>query len=306
MPMLETASKDPPSRKEWRSELEARGAQEGFYREIGNEHSALHVKRGATLIVTFENLDDVFNRGDKRLPWGHRFVEANGWSMLGLMAHDWTWYRDEAVYDFFDELKQTGFFDGFEHVVFYGASMGGYAAAAFSSAAPGATNVLISPQATLSREVAPWETRYHRVWRRNFSGPYGYAPDLIGSSRHTYIFYDPCEPLDAMHAALFAGENVSKYRCRHFGHRIASSWLRMGILKPIVQDCISGSMNAPSFYTYLRNRRDDMKYQRNMLAKLQDEGKPNRVAMFCEAILARRGAPRFRKALRAARAELDR
>ncbi len=72
------------------------------------------------------------------MPWGYGFVEAHGWSMLGMMAHDWTWYRDAAVWDFFDRLRDEGFFKQFDKVVFYGASMGAYAASVFSSAAPGA------------------------------------------------------------------------------------------------------------------------------------------------------------------------
>ena len=50
------------------------------------------------------------------------------------MAHGSTWYRDETVHDFFDRLRDQGFFRQFDRVVFYGTSMGGYAACAFSLA----------------------------------------------------------------------------------------------------------------------------------------------------------------------------
>ncbi len=295
---------DEASPDEWRAHLEEVGAREGFFRGIGVRHSALYVERGDTLIVTFENLDHVYERGIDRMPWGYGFVAANGWSMLGMMAHGFTWYRDEDVYAFFDDLRDSGFFSQFKRVIFYGASMGGYAAAAFSAAAPGATVITISPQATLSREIAPWETRYRKAWRRDFSTRYGYAPDMVAEARRMVLFYDPIEPLDAMHAALFTGPNVMKLRCRYFGHRIATLWVRMDVLKPIIHDCVDGTITPARFYTYLRGRRDDMKYQRNMLGRLQERGNPVRVAMLCEAILARRGAPRFRQALKAARAEL--
>lgn len=295
---------DDISREDWVAHVEGVGAREGFFRELGPQHSALYVERGKTLIVTFENLDHVYERGVDRLPWGHSFVEANGWSMLGLMAHAWTWYRDDDVHAFFDELRDGGFFKQFEKVIFYGASMGAYAAAAFSAAAPGATVILISPQATLSREIAPWETRYRRAWRRDFVTRYGYAPDMVRSSRQTYLFYDPTSPLDAMHAALFTGENVMKLRCRYFGHRIASLWLRIGVLKPIIHDCVDGTLTPPRFYTYLRRRRDDMKYQRAMLERLQETGRSRRIVWFCQAILSRHGGPKFRRAMKAALAEM--
>jgi len=39
------------------------------------------------------------------------------------------------VHDFFDELRDSGFFERFKQVVFYGASMGGYAAVAAAKVA---------------------------------------------------------------------------------------------------------------------------------------------------------------------------
>lgn len=284
------------------------GAEGGFHRILGAEHSALFVRGGPTLIVTFENLDDVRDKGADRLPWGHQFVLGEGWSMLGLMAHNWTWYRDAAVQDFFDELRDSGFFSGFERVVFYGASMGGYAAAAYSAAAPGATVIAISPQATLARDVTGWETRYRRAWRRDFSASsrYAHAPDMIRGAGRVHLFFDPSSPLDAMHAALFQGENVAKLPCRRMGHRIASLWLGMGILKPIVQDCVAGSLTRERFFRYLRLRRGSVRYQRQLLEQLVSGGNHARVALYCRAVLARRRAPVFRRALNQAEASLRR
>lgn len=300
----DTEQPEQQSPEDWRAHLGEVGAREGFFRELGPRHSALYVERGDTLIVTFENLDHVYQRGIDRMPWGHSFVVGNGWSMLGMMAHGWTWYRDEKVYDFFDELRDAGFFGQFRKVIFYGASMGGYAAAAFSAAAPGSTVILISPQATLSREITPWETRYRKAWRRDFTSRFGFAPSMIEKAERVFLFYDPLEPLDAIHAALFQSQNVEKLRCRYFGHRIASMWVRLGILKPIIHACVDGSLTRPWFYRMLRGRRDDMKYQRAMLARLVEARRPARIATLCEAILARRGAPKFRRALKEARAHL--
>ncbi|WP_371056098.1 phosphoadenosine phosphosulfate reductase [Rhodosalinus sp. K401] len=304
---LETPADTPAAaRAEMRAALARIGAERGFYEEIGSEHSALFVEAGPTLIVTFENLDHVRDNAADRMPWGYGFVSGQGWSMLGLMAHGWTWYRDAAVFDFFDRLRDAGFFDRFERVVFYGASMGGYAACVFSAAAPGATVIAISPQATLSREVASWETRYHRVWRRDFTGRYGFAPEMTAAARRVHLFFDPSSQLDAMHAALFQGGNVRKFYCRHMGHRIASLWLRLGILKPVVLDCVENRLTPLRFYRHMRARRGNPRYEKELLRRIEARNRPCLVIRYCEAILARRRAPHFRKAMRAAQAELRR
>ena len=67
-----------------------------------------------------------------------------------LTGTKYLWLRNPAKMSapalaMLDELRDSGFFARFRRVIFYGASMGGYAAAAFSSAAPGATVILISP-----------------------------------------------------------------------------------------------------------------------------------------------------------------
>lgn len=291
---------------DWRRGLHQLGAERGFYEELGDQHSALFVEGGDTLIVTFENLDHVYNFTEDRMPWGYSFVTGRGWSMLGMMAHDWTWYRDEAVFDFFDRLRDDGFFNRFKKVVFYGASMGGYAAASFSSAAPGATVVLISPQATLCREIAPWEHRYVKAWRRDFGSRYGYAPEHLKHAEKAFLFFDPRMAQDAMHATLFQGDNLTKFRCRFFGHRMASLWQQMGVLKEVIDECVDGTLTRQRFYVLMRKRRLSGRYMREFLDKLETQDKPARIAYFCQALLNRRRGPRFRRALKDAEARLAR
>ena len=297
------------SQEDWRKNLAEIGKKKGFFEELGKDHTALYVKGakggGDTLIVTFENLDHVYGSGN-RMPWGYDFVQKQGWSMLGLMAHDWTWYRDPAVWDFFDGLKKKRFFKKFKKVIFYGASMGGYAASVFSAACPGSTVILISPQATLDREIASWETRYRRAWSRDFSSRYAYGPQMVEKADKVHLFYDPNAPLDAMHAALFMGKNTTRYRCRFMGHRIASLWLLMGVLKPIVLECVDGSMTPGRFYSLLRARREIPRYQKEMIGHLKDHGRTWLVAHYCRAVLARRRAPAFRRELRVAETRLAR
>ena len=83
-----------------------------FRGNSGPEHKALFLRGNRTLVVTFDNLDDVRQDPD-RMPWGVNFIAATGCSSLGIMAHGPTWYRDAHVIRFFQEMGEDGFFDGF-------------------------------------------------------------------------------------------------------------------------------------------------------------------------------------------------
>ena len=259
----------------------------GFYR-ANDSHSFLFIPRGKVLVVTFDNLDLAMGKREDRRPWGFSFIEKQGFSMLGVMANGWTWYRDPWVSDQFDDLAATGFFAGFDRVVFYGASMGGYAACAFSGAAPGADVVAISPQSTVDRSVVPWETRYKTVWGADFSGKYGDAALVSGAARRVTLLYDPFEPLDAGHANRFNLPNTLKLRANLMGHRLGSSLLQMGILTPIILEALGGTLTEAGFYHLLRARRRFPRYQRELFHRLVARGHPG-LARQLGAYLLRQG-----------------
>lgn len=56
------------TRAAWHDRLAEIGRQEGFFETLGAEHSALFVKRGKMLVVTFDNLDHVYEHGENRMP----------------------------------------------------------------------------------------------------------------------------------------------------------------------------------------------------------------------------------------------
>ncbi|MDP1667685.1 hypothetical protein [Phaeovulum sp.] len=270
----------------WAEIARSLAGPEGFYRDNGS-HSFLYIPRGRTLVVTFDNLDIAMNKREERRPWGFHFIEKQGWSMLGVMAGGWTWYRDPWVASEFDRLAATGFFAQFERVVFYGASMGGYAACAFAGACPGADVVAISPQSTLDRALVPWETRYKVAWDRDWSDTYGDAAVASRSARRVSILYDPYEPLDAGHAARFTAPNAVKLRAPLLGHRLGSSLHQMGILNPIILAALDGSLTEAEFYRRLRARREFPRYQRELFKRAIEGGHPALARRLGHWVLAR-------------------
>ena len=259
----------------------------GFFTDCG-EHSFLYVPRGDTLVVTFDNLDIAMTKREDRKPWGFDFVEAQNWSMLGVMANGWTWFRDDAVTAEFNRLRDNGFFDQFSRVVFYGASMGGYAAAAYSAAAPGSTVFAISPQSTLDKALVPWEARYKKAWNLDFSGQYGDAAVTSQQAEKVHLMFDPYVAPDAAHAARFTGSNVTRWRCSLLGHRLGSSLSQMGILQGIARKSISGELDNRTFYQLLRKRRDFPRYQRELANLALERNRPDLAARVCKFVLSQR------------------
>ena len=259
----------------------------GFFKDCG-EHSFLHIRRGDTLVVTFDNLDIAMNKREGRKPWGFDFIEAQNWSMLGVMANGWTWFRGDTVAAEFNHLRDSGFFEQFSRVVFYGASMGGYAAAAYSAAAKGSTVFAISPQSTLDKSLVPWEARYKKAWDLDFSGPYGDAAIASQQAKKVHLMFDPYVAPDAAHAARFTGSNVTRWRCSLLGHRLGSSLDQMGILQEIARKSISGELDNSTFYQLLRKRHEFPRYQRELANLALERNRPELAARVCKFVLSQR------------------
>lgn len=218
--------------------------------------------------------------------------------MLGVLAGGWTWYRNPWVSDQFDGLRESGFFNQFKRVVFYGASMGGYAACAFSAAAPGADVVAISPQSTLDRSLVPWETRYKTAWDRDFSGPYGDATTSSQTANRVFLLYDPYEPLDSQHVKRFTGTNVERLRAPLLGHRLGSSLKQMGILSPIILGALSGTLTSKDYYRLLQKRKTFPRYQKELFLRASNSHHKRLAKSLGEYILSKNNNRKVRMGMK--------
>ncbi len=281
--------------EEWLSELEGIGDERGYYQPLGKRHGALFLDESLdTLLVSFDTIETARAGSASGIPHGMLLAELHGWSHLSILAKELTFFREEAVYRYFDRLVDEGFFEDFDRVIFYGAGPNGYAAAAFSVAAPGATVILVAPQATLDPAVAPWDDRYTALRRADFSARYGYAPDMIEAAEKVVLFYDPTEELDAMHAALFRGPQVAKIRVRHGGSRLGRELQDMRVISDVVTAAGRGRLDLVSVYRSLRKRRDYLPYLRNLLNRVHIEERHFLTALLCRNVSARKAhSPRF-------------
>lgn len=262
---------------DWQAIMEEIGEEAGYFEPLGAQHSAFFADHGPVLLVSFETRSGIRRAGGGQMPLGYQIAAPRGWSSLTIIANEQSWYRDPAVFGFFDRLIDDAFFEDFDQVVFYGAGMGGYGAAAFSVAAPGCTVLALAPQATLDTAQAEWDRRFPAARRLDFSERFSYAPDMVEGCEHVFLLYDPIQQVDAVHTALFRGPHVSKLRARHIGRDPQAELARLGILRGLVDAACEGRLTPALFYRLWRKRRDNAHYLGRLIGRVQAQNKPARL-----------------------------
>ena len=279
----------------WLAALDRLGDERGYFEPLGASHSAIFSDDGPVLLVTFETMERARAR-QSHLPLGFELAAPRGWSQLCLLAHDATWFRDRRVYGYFDRLVDDGFFEDFDRVIFYGAGMCGYAAAAYSVAAPGSVVIAVQPQATLDPRRAGWDRRFLRHRRLCFTDRYGFAPQMVEAADRVFVLYDPEIEADAIHAAFFTCGNTELIRCRHFGDDIAADLLRLELLPGLLDLAAQGRLDASAFHRALRARGSYLPYLRNLVGLLAVTRQWLRLGKATRLLGRRFGGRRFQKA----------
>ncbi|MGB0498348.1 MAG: hypothetical protein ACPGID_08415 [Rubricella sp.] len=273
----------------WLDDLSPGGTGQGFY-EKGLRHSFLHVRRARPqLLVTFDNLSNVGDRSMGRLPWAYKFAADNHLNYLGVYAHVANWYRAPELIARLERLRDDGFFEGYERVVFTGSSMGAFAALVFSGLAPGAHVLAFNPQTTLDPGKVPWEERFANGRRQDWTLPYSDAAGALGSAARVSVFYDPYFAPDHKHYQRIEGPNVTPFRCWFSNHKSAVFLRKIGGLKPVMEAGVFGEIDPAAFYRAYRERRRLPWYRGSLTAYFEKRG---RVAM------GQRATQAFRRNLR--------
>ena len=295
-------SADPSA--DWQMAMLAIAEGDGDFLPLGDRHWAFFAEERPILLVTFEDAAAIRDREDN-LPEHFALAKARGWSILTIIAEGETWWRDPAVFRYFDRLSDDGFLEDFDRVIFYGAGPAGYAAAAYSITAPGAELVLVAPRATLDPTLAGWDER-HRIARRiNFRNRYGYAPDLTESASRVWVIHDPLHRPDAMHAALFQRPWVMNLYARYTGEGTEDTLREMRVLDRILEAAMEGKL-SPAYFAWLwRGRRSNGSYLRSILAAARLTGHRKREVKICRSVTARLNAPRFARRLAELTGESD-
>lgn len=284
------------ARDEWFDRLARLGDDSGDFLSLGERHWALFIDEAPTLIVSFETVDEAMARPGQ-MPLAHGIAAAHGWSHLCILSDGETWWRDQSVWRYFDRLIDDAFFEDFDRVLFTGAGIGGYAACAFSVAAPGATVLAFSPRATMEPAQTGWDRRHLSARRFDFSSRYGYAPDMVEGAEQVFLVLDPYERDDHAHAALFRAPWVARLNMPCAGANPAALLSGMGLIHGLIETACKGELTTAGFARLWRNRRESPSYLRRLLDRTDATGHTGRAEVICRNVTARMKAPRFRRRL---------
>ena len=294
------------SDKAWLGELRNLGEDNGYFSDLGDGHAAVMIEQSHdVLFVAFESVFGARATSETGMPVAFDVCERRGWSHLTILTQKQDWFRSESVWSHIDELDDLGFFEDFDRVIFYGAGMCAYAAAVYSVAAPGASVILVSPQATLDRQRTHWDERFPSTRRIDFTSRYGFAPDMIEAAGLACVIFDPEESEDAMHASLFQGDNVIHFPYRRGGAGSIEADLRaMSLISAISESAANGSLTASRLARHMRQRRRHVPYLRALLSRVLIEDRPALTAALCRSVLKHQPIPRFQQQLEKAEERL--
>ena len=208
-----------------------------------------HDPKASVLVITF----NVMHSNDVDGPGaGEDFLFDEGFDVVSVKPRSNLWFQDLSQHDLAAAIAPLGY----EEVLTYGSSMGGYAAAYFAGAVGAVRAVLFSPQFSIHPDVSPWDLRWKDYW----SLPFSHAPIARAEDADTryVILYDPWTP-DGRHAELISaavGEaNVTHVRVPFSGHETVATLREAGVLSKLVLAYLRDPSQAPAYVSALRRGR---------------------------------------------------
>lgn len=293
-----------PADPRWKDGRALASAQNGFFWE-GPDNALMFVPKSRRLVVSFDNIFSTRADGP-RWPWGFDILHGEmGCSVLGVMGSQRNWFRHDFVHDSFEALRDQGFFDQFDEVLFYGASMGGFGALTYQRCCPGANVLAIAPQTTLNRDILPAEDRWAWTRKLDWQGRYSDAAGNTDTAGQIFVIADPYFGPDRAQVSRLAEDNVTWLNTPFMGHQLPNAFVTMGILKDLLYACVDGTLTPTLFYRLFRARKDLPRYQHDLLMHAEARGKTRSAIRVCEYTLNKRNAGNMKRSLERLRAELD-
>jgi hypothetical protein len=198
--------------------------------------------------VTFDSYTD--NRTLERAGFGQDYLRGRGIDAIHVLSRENRWYQhpelDEAI------AAVAAATRGYDRVIAYGSSMGGFAALRYGAACGATTGLALSPQYTVDPAIVPFDRR----WAEDVARIAFRNDDSLPPLGEQYVVYDPCDPHDRRHFQLLAERSVTRgLPARHGGHPVGSYLVETDMLRPLVAGVETGTLDSAAFARELRERR---------------------------------------------------
>lgn len=223
-------------------------------------------------VVTFDSYTDARPGNHDRLAFGERFFGERDVSVIHILNGRNNWYHTPEWAQAMSRVRDVT--SRHQRTLAYGSSMGGYAAMRFAEFVGASAILSISPQYHMSRERAPFETRWKRDakkvrWRVELDHPYRADIPAV-------IVYDPRLTNDRMHVEYIAREApVTHLKAPFSGHPSGTHLAECGLLGELVMDVLHSKDTVANIARRARaGRRNSLSYLTN-LAKAAANRRPD-------------------------------
>ncbi|WP_131802575.1 alpha/beta hydrolase family protein [Yoonia litorea] len=285
-------------------EISMRDAKpDNAFRVIGKSSYLWFEPRSPVLVVSFDNLatlDDPY----PRMPWIARQVADLGFSILGVQSRRKDWFRGTDADHLIQTLSDQGFFQTFETVVFIGASMGAFAALNYAPLVSGARVLALSPQSTMNKRIAPFETRFPwAVKNSDWTEPaFIDAADAIPDIPSVTIVFDPFDATDKQHAMRMRGPHVQLAPVPNSTHEAVRTVMKAGAFDAMLLEFIEKGKLGSDFWNAMRQRKTVRKWARAFVSNLSQSHHPTMALRVYDHLIER---DRYHFAMQARRELLE-
>jgi len=203
---------------------------------------------GPLCYVTFASYTD--DRTLDRPGFGEEHFRARRIDAIHVLSRENRWYQHPELLDALAAVAAAT--AGYERVIAYGSSMGGFAALHYGATCGSTIGLALSPQYSVDPAIAPFDRRWPEdiariVFRRDVGLP---------TLPTQYVAYDPFEAHDRRHYDLFASHSPTiGLPVPHGGHPVGSYLLETEMLRALLERIEGGDLDPRAYARELRRRR---------------------------------------------------
>jgi hypothetical protein len=203
---------------------------------------------GPLCYVTFASYTD--DRTLDRPGFGEEYFRGREVDAIHVLSRDNRWYQHPELMDAL--AAAAAMTTGYEKVIAYGSSMGGFAALRYGALCGATVGLALSPQFSVDPAVAPFDRRWaDDVARIAFRDDA--ALPLLPTQ---YVVFDPRDAHDRRHFDLFAAHSPTiPLPIVHGGHPVGSYLVETDMLRALLNLVEQGVAEPGAFLRELRDRR---------------------------------------------------